>query len=541
MKKKTYRKPVDSAGQRKTAKKPAAPAFSRPNVSELVIVLDFGAQYGQLIARRVRESRVYCEILPFDTPVEKILALRPKGIIFSGGPASVYEKNAPECDPAIFKAGIPILGICYGMQLMGKMLGGKVSRAGKREFGKTELTVLSDADLFTGLNPQLICWMSHGDQVKAVPPGFIPLAKTRTAPIAAMAHRERRLYGVQFHPEVIHTPWGIEIFRNFLYQICGCQGLWTMASVAEQAAAQIRQEVGKQRVICALSGGVDSCTTAAIVHRAIGDQLTCIFVDHGFLRKNEAKQVVRAFKDNFRVNLLFRDASRRFLKRLEGITDPEQKRIRIGNEFVSVFEEEAKKIGRVSYLAQGTLYPDVIESGTRTAAGIKSHHNVAGLPERMKLKLIEPLRSLFKDEVRRLAEELGLPAAIAWRHPFPGPGLAIRILGEVNKERLDMLREADAVCLDEIRKAGLYRHLFQAFAVLAPSLRSVGVMGDQRTYAYTLILRAVTGDDAMTADWARLPTEVLERISGRVINEVRGVNRVVYDISSKPPATIEWE
>jgi len=509
--------------------------------NELVIVLDFGAQYGQLIARRVRECRVYCEIMPFDTPVKKLIALKPKGIIFSGGPASVYEKNAPECDPALFTSGIPILGICYGMQLMGKLLGGKVVPAHKREFGKTELTVLSGADLFAGLNPQLICWMSHGDQVVEAPPGFTPLAQTHTAPIAAMGDQKRKLYGVQFHPEVIHTPWGIEVFRNFLSHIAGCQGLWTMSSVAEQATENIREEVGKKRVICALSGGVDSCTVAAIVHRAIGDKLTCIFVDHGFLRKNEGKQVLKALKENFRVNLVFNNASKRFLELLKGVTDPEQKRIRIGNEFIAVFEEEAKKIGRVSYLAQGTLYPDVIESGTRTAAGIKSHHNVGGLPERMNLKLIEPLRSLFKDEVRRLAEEVGLPAEIAWRQPFPGPGLAIRIMGEITKERLDILREADAVTLDEIRKAGLYRNLFQSFAVLAPSLRSVGVMGDQRTYAYTLIIRAVTGDDAMTADWARLPYEVLERLSTRIINEVKGINRVVYDISSKPPATIEWE
>jgi GMP synthase (glutamine-hydrolysing) len=508
---------------------------------ELVIVLDFGAQYGQLIARRVRECNVYCEILPFNTPLNKILALHPKGIIFSGGPSSVYEKNAPTLDPALFKAGIPILGICYGHQLMGKLLGGKVVPAHKREFGKTELTVLNDKSLFTGLNPQLICWMSHGDQVTEVPKGFVVLARTRTSPVAAMGHLKRKLFGVQFHPEVVHTPWGMEIFRDFLLKQCGCQGLWTMASVAEQAVADIRQQVGKGRVICALSGGVDSCCVAALVHKAVGDKLTCIFVDHGFLRKNEAKQVVRTFRNNFHANLVFRDASKRFLKLLSGISDPEQKRIGIGKEFIAVFEEEAKAIGRVTHLAQGTLYPDVIESGTSTAAGIKSHHNVGGLPERMKLKLIEPLRALFKDEVRHLAEEIGLPAEIAWRQPFPGPGLAIRIMGDVTKERLDILREADAVALDEIRQAGLYRHVFQSFAVLAANLRSVGVMGDQRTYAYTVIIRAVTAEDAMTADWAKLPYEVLERISTRIINEVKGVNRVAYDISSKPPATIEWE
>ena len=506
---------------------------------ELVIVLDFGAQYGQLIARRIRECRVYCEILPFDTPLEQILGRKPKGIVFSGGPASVYQPDAPQCDPALFEAGVPILGICYGMQLAARMLGGKVVGAAQREYGKTELSVVDDGDLFAGLNPRLLCWMSHGDLVAEVPPGFRVTARTG-AGVAAMADPGRKLFGVQFHPEVVHTPWGTEVFRNFLYRQCGCQGLWTTASVLTQSLENIRAQVGKGRVLCALSGGVDSSATAALVHRAIGDQLTCLLVDHGLLRKEEAERVAKTFREHFRANLIEVKAEDRFLKRLAGVTDPEQKRKLIGNEFIAVFEEHARTIGKVEFLAQGTLYPDVIESGTRTAAGIKSHHNVAGLPEKMKLKLVEPLRDLFKDEVRALAEELGLPGDITWRQPFPGPGLAIRILGEVTKERLDLLREADAVVVEEIKKAGLYRRLFQSFAVLAP-LKSVGVMGDQRTYASTIILRAVTGDDAMTADWAHLPYEVLERISNRIINEVPGANRVAYDISSKPPATIEWE
>jgi len=482
---------------------------------------------------------------PYDTPVEKIAALNPKGIIFSGGPASVYEDDAPACDPRIFDLNIPILGICYGMQYMARALGGTVIGGDKREYGRTELHVVDDTDLFQGLNRQLICWMSHGDVVTAAPPGFVVTAGTENTPVAAMADCQRGWFGVQFHPEVVHTPWGIEILRNFLYRYCRCQGLWTMANFVKQAIEQIRQQVGSDHVVCGLSGGIDSAVTGALVHRAIGDQLTCIFVDHGFLRKDEGTQVERAFRDNFKANLIHVKAEKRFLERLNGVTDPERKRKIIGNEFVAVFSEEASSIGNVTFLAQGTLYPDIVESGTSSGGGkkaavIKSHHNVGGLPETMNLKLLEPLRNLFKDEVRRLAEELGLPDSIVWRMPFPGPGLAIRIIGEITKERLEILREADYVIVDEIRKAGLYRKLWQAFAVL-PLIRSVGVMGDQRTYAYPIVLRAVTSEDAMTADWARLPWEVLEKISNRLINEVQGVNRLVYDVTSKPPGTIEWE
>jgi GMP synthase (glutamine-hydrolysing) len=425
------------------------------------------------------------------------------------------------------------------MQLMAKMLGGKVVSAQRREYGKTELLVEDDGDLFAGLNPRLSCWMSHGDLVEQVPEGFRVSGRTSIGP-AAMSDRRRKLFGVQFHPEVVHTPWGVEVFRNFLYRQCGCRGLWTMESVVTQSVNKIRAQVGAGRVLCALSGGVDSSATAALVHRAVGEQLTCLLVDHGLLRKGEGESVATTFRQNFHANLIEVKAEERFLGRLAGVTEPEEKRKIIGNEFIAVFEEEAGKIGEVEFLAQGTLYPDVIESGTRTAAGIKSHHNVAGLPETMNLKLIEPLRDLFKDEVRALAEELGLPGDITWRQPFPGPGLAIRILGEVTRERLNLLREADAIVIEEIKKAGLYRRLFQSFAVLAP-FKSVGVMGDQRTYGHTIILRAVTGDDAMTADWAHLPYEVLERISNRIMNEVPGANRVALDISSKPPATIEWE
>ncbi|MEN6521305.1 MAG: glutamine-hydrolyzing GMP synthase [Armatimonadota bacterium] len=519
---------------------PKANISTKQATKQLVIVLDFGAQYSQLIARRVRECKVYCEIMPYDTPVEEIVRRQPVGIIFSGGPSSVYEEGAPTCDPRLYDLRIPILGICYGMQLMSYQLGGGVVPGDRREYGKTELDVVDNADLFAGLNPQLICWMSHGDAVQSPPPGFKVTARTANSPVAAMANREKRLYGVQFHPEVVHTPWGIEIIRNFLYSGCGCQGLWTMESFVKLSCDQIKRQIGDKSVLCALSGGIDSATVAALVHRAIGDQLTCIFVNHGLLRKGEAENVRETFAENFKIKLIYIDAEERFLARLAGVTDPEQKRKIIGEEFIRVFEEEATKLAKVDFLAQGTLYPDVIESGTRQAAKIKTHHNVGGLPENMNLKLVEPLRFLFKDEVRRVAEELELPTDIVWRQPFPGPGLAIRIIGEVTKDRLETLRNADAIVAEEIKRAGLYKTCWQAFAILAP-IKSVGVMGDQRTYAYPIVLRAVTSEDAMTADWARLPWEVLERISNRVINEVQGVNRLVYDVSSKPPATIEWE
>ena len=517
---------------------PTSASLIRPD--ELVVVLDFGAQYTQLIARRVRECRVYCEIVPSDTPLEAVLARKPIGIVFSGGPSSCYEPGAPVVDPAIYDAGIPVLGICYGMQLMSRQLGGEVIPGDRREYGKTQLDVSDTSDLFLGLNPELVCWMSHGDTVQAAPPGFTVTASTPSTPVAAMANRERRLFGVQFHPEVVHTPWGTEIIRNFLYQFCGAKGLWTMAGFIREATESVRAQVGDKRVVCGLSGGIDSCTVAALVHRAIGDQLTCIFVNTGLLRKDEGTQVRATFADHFKIPLVYSDVKDRFLARLQGVTDPEKKRKIIGNEFVAVFDEEAEKLQDVEYLAQGTLYPDVIESGTKNAAKIKTHHNVGGLPENMRMKLIEPLRYLFKDEVRRLAEELGLPSEMVWRQPFPGPGLAIRIMGEVTLERLEMLRAADAIVVDEIKRTGLYRRVWQSFAVL-PDTKSVGVMGDQRTYAYPIVLRVVTSEDAMTADWARLPYEVLERISNRIVGEVHGVNRVVYDITSKPPGTIEWE
>lgn len=511
---------------------------------EIVIVLDFGGQTSQLIARRIRECKVYCELLPYNTPATEIAAINPRGIVLSGGPSSVYEENAPECDNAIFDLGMPILGICYGMQYMARYLQGTVSDGKKREYGRTDLRVINDKDLFAGLNPKLICWMSHGDIVTAPPPGFEIIASTDNTPVAAMSDRKRRWFGVQFHPEVVHTPWGVEILRNFLFNFCHCEGQWTMANFVRQAIEDIRTQVGKELVVCGLSGGIDSAVTGALVHRAIGDQLTCIFVDHGFLRQDEGSQVEKAFRNHFKANLLHIKAEDRFLARLEGVTEPEKKRKIIGNEFIEVFTEEASRIGDVTFLAQGTLYPDVVESGTTGSGGksavIKSHHNVGGLPEHMNLKLLEPLRNLFKDEVRRLAEELGLPDTITWRMPFPGPGLAIRIIGEINRERLEILRRADHVIVDEIKKAGLYRKLWQAFAVL-PVVHSVGVMGDQRTYGYPIVLRAVTSEDAMTADWARLPWEVLEKISVRLVNEVQGVNRLVYDVTSKPPGTIEWE
>ncbi|MCE5315429.1 MAG: glutamine-hydrolyzing GMP synthase [Armatimonadota bacterium] len=507
---------------------------------ELVIILDFGAQYTQLIARRVRECRVYCEIVPYDTPVSEIAGRAPKGLILSGGPASVYEDGAPRCDDAIYDIGVPILGICYGTQLMAYQLGGKVTPGVQREFGRTELDVLDSNGLFAGLDKHLTCWMSHGDLVETPPAGFNIVARTASTPVAAMENRERGMYGVQFHPEVVHTPWGTEVLRNFLYNACGLHGSWTPASFIETAVKEIRAQVSSDKVVCGVSGGIDSACVAALLHKAIGDQLTCIFVDHGLMRLDEGEKVRQTFEDHFKIKLVYVDAEERFLNRLSGVLDPERKRKIIGEEFVRVFEEHASQITDAKWLGQGTLYPDVIESGTKNAAVIKSHHNVGGLPEDMVLKIIEPLRYLFKDEAREVAAELGLPEDMVWRQPFPGPGLAIRIVGEVTKDRLDTLRHADDIVVDEIKRAGLYRELWMGFAVLAP-IRSVGVMGDQRTYDDTIVVRAVTSQDAMTADWAKLPYEVLEKISSRIINEVPGVNRTVYDISSKPPATIEWE
>ncbi|KXG78428.1 GMP synthase [glutamine-hydrolyzing] [Fervidicola ferrireducens] len=506
---------------------------------ESVIILDFGGQYSQLIARRVREAHIYSEILPYDTPLERILDKKPKAIILSGGPASVYSKDAPRCDKRLFETGIPVLGICYGMQLMCHLLGGKVEAAKAGEYGRTELLVDEEGGLFDGLGKKLTVWMSHGDSILELPEGFRTLARTKNTPHAAVSNG-KNLFGVQFHPEVAHTPDGKKILSNFLYKIAGCSGSWTAEAFVEEQVRLIRERVGNKRALCALSGGVDSSVAAVIAHRAIGDNLTCIFVDHGLLRKGEKEQVERTFREKFHMNLKVVDASERFLKRLEGVTDPETKRKIIGEEFIRVFEDEAKKLGRIDFLVQGTLYPDVIESGTKTAAVIKSHHNVGGLPEDLKFELIEPLRDLFKDEVREVGLKLGLPEEIVFRHPFPGPGLAVRILGEVTREKLNILREADAIVTEEIKKAGIYGELWQAFAVLT-NVKSVGVMGDARTYAYTVAVRAVKSDDGMTADWARLPYDLLDIISTRIVNEVAGVNRVVYDITSKPPATIEWE
>jgi GMP synthase (glutamine-hydrolysing) len=507
---------------------------------ELILVLDFGGQYNQLIARRVREAHVYSEMISYKTPIEEIKARKPKGIIFSGGPASVNQENAPQVDPAIYDLGIPIFGICYGMQLMTAQLGGEVEHPVVREYGKAMLHVDQASGLWKGLGGDRQCWMSHGDSVTKLPEGFVIAAHTAHTPVAAMMNESRNFFGVQFHPEVKHTPDGQTMLKHFLFDICGCHGDWTMESFIEGQVKEIREKVGNRHVLCALSGGVDSSVAAVLVHKAIGDQLTCVFVDHGFMRKNEAEQVKKIFTEEFHLNLVFVDARQRFMSKVEGVSDPETKRIRIGNEFIRLFEDEARKLGEIDFLVQGTLYPDIVESGTETAETIKTHHNVGGLPEDMQFELIEPLRMLFKDEVREVGSELGLPEEIVWRQPFPGPGLAIRILGEITLEKLDILREADAIIIDEIRKAGLYREIWQSFAVL-PSIKSVGVMGDGRTYAYPIVVRAVTSEDAMTADWARLPYELLEKISTRIVNEVHGVNRVVYDITSKPPGTIEWE
>lgn len=507
---------------------------------ESVLVLDFGAQYSQLIARRVRECRVYSEMIPYDTPVDEIRARYPKGLILSGGPASVYADDALEIDPEIFELGIPILGICYGMQVMAHTLGGEVTRTGKSEFGKTELNVTREIVLFDDLPATQTCWMSHRDSVTTPPEGFEVTGTTASSPVAVMESTDRGLYGIQCHPEVVHTPYGTDILKNFLFEACDCSPSWTVVSIIEDSVAAIRDQVGDEKVICGLSGGVDSSTAALLVYRAVRDNLTCIFVDHGLLRKNEAEQVIDAFENHFHVPLIHIQAEERFQKKLDGVTEPEQKRKIIGEEFIRIFEEEARKLEGARFLVQGTLYSDVIESGTRDAAKIKSHHNVGGLPEDMDLELVEPLRHIFKDEVRNVAAELGLPDNMVWRQPFPGPGLAIRIIGEVTHERLEILRDADFILQEEVRRAGLYRDLWQSFCVL-PAIRSVGVMGDERTYAYPIIIRAVTSEDAMTADWARLPYDLLETVSSRIINEVLGVNRVALDISSKPPSTIEWE
>ncbi len=525
----------------------AQPAVKEEAISpaerEAIIVLDFGSQYNMLIARRVREAQVYCELVPHDTPWEKIAPLNPKGFILSGGPASVYEENAPLAPAYVYEKHLPVLGICYGMQVVTKQLGGEVTPGTKREYGHAIMHISQeDSPLLTGLPESTSVWMSHGDKIEEMPPGFKALAYTENSPMAVIGNKNK-IYGLQFHPEVVHTPEGKTILKNFVYKVCGCKGNWTMGSFVSESIEHIKEQVGKGKVINALSGGVDSSVVATLIHRAIGDQLTCIFVNNGLLRREEADRTLKVFSSNLGMNIIYVDAIDRFLNRLKGVIDPEQKRKIIGEEFIRVFEDEAKKIGKVDFLAQGTLYPDVIESVSsvsNVSATIKSHHNVGGLPARMTLKLLEPLRFLFKDEVRLVGKELGLPEEMVWRQPFPGPGLAIRCIGEVTKEKLEILRSADFILMNEIKKANLYRQLWQSFCVLT-DVRSVGVMGDFRTYSYLAAIRAVTSEDAMTADWARLPYDLLARVSNRIVNEVPGINRVVYDITSKPPSTIEWE
>ena len=507
---------------------------------DLVLVIDFGGQYNQLIARRVREFGVYCEIVPYNYGIEKIKDKNPKGIIFTGGPNSVYGEDTPQIEKEVFELGVPVLGICYGQQLMSHLLGGRVDTAPVREYGKSHVNLDNSSKLFKGIEKEEVCWMSHTDYVAEAPAGFKIIAHTDVCPVAAIANEEKKLYGVQFHPEVEHTPFGKDMLRNFVLNICDLEPSWSMASFAEEKIAQIKRVVGDKKLICALSGGVDSSVAAVLVHKAVGKQLTCIFVDHGLLRKDEGDQVEKIFREGFDMNLIRVNAQDRFLGKLAGVSDPERKRKIIGEEFIRVFEEESKKLGQIDFLVQGTIYPDVVESGTGTSAVIKSHHNVGGLPEDIEFSLIEPLRELFKDEVRAVGEELGIPHHLVWRQPFPGPGLAIRVLDEVNEEKLEIVREADAIFREEIALAGLESEIWQYFAVL-PNIQSVGVMGDERTYCHTVGLRAVTSSDGMTSNFAHIPYEVIDIVSRRIVNEVKGVNRIVYDVTSKPPATIEWE